>query len=100
MYKYNNSHKNAKAVALGFDEKKDHAPKVLASGRGQIADKIMQIAKENNIPMHQDTDLVEILSLLDIEEYIPLEVYSVVAEIFIHVYEHNEKKKIKNRETL
>ena len=95
MYHYSNFQKNQKAVALGFDKKKDPAPKVLAAGRGLVAKKIVEIARENNIPTHVDANLVEILSVLDIDEYIPLEVYSVVAEIFTYIYEH-ETKKIKN----
>ncbi len=93
MYHYNNFQKNQKAVALGFDKKKDAAPKVLAAGKGAIAEKIVQIARENNVPMHKDANLVEILSILDIDEYIPLEVYSVVAEIFTYIYEQEAKKK-------
>jgi flagellar biosynthesis protein len=93
MYNYSKFQKGQKAVALGFDIKKDDAPKVLAIGRGQIAENIIQIAKDSNIPTHTDADLVEILSVLDIDEYIPVEVYSVVAEIFTHIYQLNEKKK-------
>lgn len=93
MYHYNNFQKNQKAVALGFDKNKDVAPKVLAVGRGVIAEQIVKIARENNVPMHKDSNLVEILSILDIDEYIPLEVYSVVAEIFTYIYEQENKKK-------
>lgn len=94
MYHYSNFRKNQKAVALGYDEKKDDAPKVLASGKGLIAEKIIEIARDNNIPMHKDTDLVEILSLLEIDESIPIEVYSVVAKIFTYIYEQNKQKKL------
>ncbi|GAB4169149.1 MAG: FlhB-like flagellar biosynthesis protein [Rickettsiaceae bacterium] len=92
MYRYSNFQKNQKAVALGFDEKKDPVPKVLATGKGEIAEKIMQVARENNVPMHRDAKLVEILSVLDIDEHIPLEVYSVVAEILTCIYEQETKK--------
>jgi flagellar biosynthesis protein len=95
MYNYSKFSKGQKAVALGFDIKNDDAPKVLAIGNGQIAENIVQIAKDNNIPTHKDTDLVEILSILDIYEHIPVEVYSVVAEIFSHIYRINDKKKQK-----
>ena len=90
---YNNLRKTQKAIALGYDEDKDHAPKVLATGKEFHADKIIEIAKEHNIPIHKDSDLAEILILLDINEYIPLEVYSVVAEILTHIYEQNDNKK-------
>ena len=93
MYHYKNFQKNQKAVALGFEEKVDHAPKILGSGNGIIAEKIIEIARKNNVPIHKDADLVEVLSVLEIDEYIPLEVYSIVAEIFTYIYEQNEKKK-------
>lgn len=93
MYHYKNFQKNQKAVALGFEEKVYHAPKVLGSGNGIIAEKIIEIARKNNVPIHRDEDLVEVLSVLEIDEYIPLEVYSIVAEIFTYIYEQNEKKK-------
>jgi flagellar biosynthesis protein len=93
MYNYKNFQKNQKAVALGYEKNQDYAPKVLASGKGMIAEKIIELAKENNIPLHRDADLVEILSVLEINEYIPLEVYSVIAEIFTYIYEEDAKKK-------
>ncbi len=93
MYHYSNSKKNQKAVALEYKEKLDAAPKIVASGRGVIAEKIIELAKENNIPLHSDADLVEILSVLEIDSTIPVEVYSVVAEIFTHIYEQNEIRK-------
>ncbi|MFK7973759.1 MAG: EscU/YscU/HrcU family type III secretion system export apparatus switch protein [Rickettsiaceae bacterium] len=93
MYYYNNLQKKQKAVALGFDEKVDNAPKVLASGSGLVAEQIVQVARDNNIPLHQDIDLVEILSVLEINDHIPLEVYSVVAEVFSYIYEQEVKKK-------
>ncbi len=93
MYNYSNFQKNQKAVALGYDENSDDAPKLLASGNGLIAEKIIELARQNNVPLHRDANLVEVLSVLAIDEYIPLEVYSVIAEIFTHIYEQEEKKK-------
>ena len=66
---------------------------MLAQGKGKIAEKIIEIAKENNVPLHRDANLIEILSVLEINEYIPLEVYSVVAEIFTCIYEEEQKRK-------
>ncbi len=100
MYNYSNFRKNQKAVALGYDEKKDDAPKVLASGKGIIAEQIIKIARDGNIPMHKDADLIEILSLLEIDESIPIEVYSVVAKIFTYIYEQNKQKKLNKLKTL
>ncbi|MDQ7838064.1 MAG: EscU/YscU/HrcU family type III secretion system export apparatus switch protein [Thermodesulfobacteriota bacterium] len=80
-----------KAVSLKYEPVKDHAPKVTAKGQGVIADKIIALAKENNIPIHEDPDLVEILSKLDLEEEIPPTVYVLVAEILAFVYRMNER---------
>lgn len=92
MYNYSNFRKNQKAIALGYDKNKDDAPKVLASGNGLLAEKIIAIAKEHNIPLHQNADLAEILSFLDIEESIPIEVYEIVAKIFTHIYQQYQTK--------
>jgi flagellar biosynthesis protein len=73
------------AVALGYDPNEDNAPKVIASGKGLVADKIIEGAKENDIPVHQDDKLADTLSRLDIGEAIPPELYNVVAEILVFV---------------
>ena len=95
MYNYRNFQKGQKAVALGYDEKKDHAPKIIASGAGLIAEQILDIAKENNIPVHKDADLTQVLSVLEIDSYIPLEVYGTVAKILSYIYEQNRQAKLK-----
>jgi flagellar biosynthesis protein len=91
MHYYNNLLSQKKAVALGFDKDKANVPKVLASGKGRIAQQIIKIADEHNIPLYQDSDLVALLSSLDINEYIPIEVYSVVAKIFTYIYDQEKK---------
>ena len=73
------------AVALGYDPNEDGAPKVIASGKGALADKIIEQAKENKRPVHQDDKLADTLSRLEIGEMIPPELYEVVAEILIFV---------------
>ena len=95
MYNYRNFQKGQKAVALGFDEKKDSAPKVIASGAGFIAEQIIEIARENNIPVHKDAELAQVLSVLEIDSYIPIEVYGTVARILSYIYEQNRQAKLK-----
>ncbi len=73
------------AVALGYDPGEDGAPKVIASGKGAIAEKIIEQAKENKIPVHEDDKLANTLSKLEIGEMIPPELYEVVAEILVFV---------------
>ncbi len=82
-----------KAVALRYKPDKDPAPVVVAKGNREVALKIIEIAKQNGIPVKNDPDLVEVLSGLDINESIPANVYVVVAELLAFVYSMNGKKK-------
>ena len=80
-----NKNQNRKtAVALSYDPS-DNAPKVIASGRGYLADKIIARAKEANIPLHKDEKLANTLSKLEIGDMIPTELYEVVAEVLTFV---------------
>lgn len=72
------------AIALEYDPSED-APKVIASGRGILAEKIIEKAKENDVPIHKDDKLADTLSRLEIGEMIPPELYEVVAEILVFV---------------
>ena len=72
------------AVALEY-EAGDQAPKVIATGKGVLAEKIIDVAKEANVPIHKDEKLARSLSILDIGEYIPPELYSIVAEVLVFV---------------
>jgi len=72
--------KSPKAVALKYDRKKDNAPRVIAKGRGEIAEKIIEVAKAHNVPLHEDKNLIQILEALDLETEIPPELYRAVAE--------------------
>ena len=73
------------AVALAYDPNEDGAPKVIASGKGAVAERIIEQAKENDIPVHEDDKLADTLSRLEIGEMIPPELYEVVAEILVFV---------------
>lgn len=80
-----------KAVALKYDKAKDNAPKVTAKGRNAIAERIIEIAKENKVPIYSDQNLVEVLEALDVEFEIPPELYRAVAEVLVFVYDLNNK---------
>jgi len=80
-----------KVVALKYDEKRDRAPKIIARGRGEIAEKIVAIAKANNVPLYEDKNLVQILEALDLETEIPPELYRAVAEVLAFIYRLNGK---------
>lgn len=76
--------KKKQAIALEYDPN-DMAPRVIASGTGQLADKIIEKAKEAAVPVHQDSKLADTLSRLEIGDMIPPELYEVVAEILVFV---------------
>lgn len=78
-----------KAVALKYDRETDEAPKIKAKGQGRIAEKIIELAKEHGVHIHDDPDLVEVLASLEIDEEIPSEVYVAVAELLAFVYAAN-----------
>ena len=81
------------AVSLGYDMEKQNAPVVVAKGQGHIAKKIIQIAIDEGIEIHQDADLVQILKAVDIDSEIPLEAFGAVAEIISYIYKANGKLK-------
>lgn len=78
------SKKVKQAVALEYDPS-DNAPRVIAMGRGALADKIIEQAKQADVPIHKDDKLADTLSKLQIGDMIPPELYEVVAEILVFV---------------
>ncbi len=80
-----------KAVALKYERKKDNAPKIIAKGQGLVAEKIIEIAKENGIHIEENPELVEVLSKLDLYQEIPEELYKAVAEILVFIYKMRGK---------
>jgi len=83
--------RSLKAVALKYDRDKDRAPHVVAKGKGNVADKIIEIAKQFDVPLYADKNLVQVMEALDLETQIPPELYRAVAEVLIFVYRLNKK---------
>ena len=81
---------NKRAVALKYDAGTPSAPKVVAKGRGVIADKIVQLAKSNGVAVREDPALVTVLSRLDIDQEIPPQLYAAVAAILAFLYRANK----------
>jgi flagellar biosynthesis protein len=81
------------AAALQYEQDKDKAPIITAKGKGLIAEKIIELARENGIPIQQDPGLVQILCKLDIDEEIPVELYRAIAELLAFVYSLNERRR-------
>lgn len=84
------------AIALSYEPGEDSAPKILATGKGALADKIIEKAKEADVPLYRDDKLAATLSRLEIGDAIPPELYQVVAEILVFVDDMDKlKSKIK-----
>lgn len=79
------------AAALKYDANNDAAPKVIAKGRGTLAERIIELAAKNNVPIKSDPALIQVLSKLDIDEQIPVELYKAVAELLAFVYSANNR---------
>lgn len=78
-----------RAVAMRYRKQEDHAPRVVAKGAGTVAERIMALAQEHGIPLHEDVDLVKLLALLELDTEIPPKLYRALAEVLAHVYRIN-----------
>ena len=78
-------HMEKTAVALRYDSDLEAAPRIIATGKGYIADKIIEIAQQENVPIHRDDAVARTLSKLDFGDTIPPELYEVVSKILIYV---------------
>jgi flagellar biosynthesis protein len=86
-----NKDKPKQAIALVYNPG-DQAPTILASGKGVLAEKIIEKAKEADVPLYKDDKLADTLSKLEIGDMIPPELYKVVAEILVFVDEMDKLK--------
>lgn len=78
------------AVALAYDPAAgDEAPRVVASGKGYVAEQILELAFAHGVKVRQDADLVHLLAAVDLDSEIPIEAFIAVAEILAHVYRAN-----------
>lgn len=77
--------KNKVATALQYNQLKDRAPKVVAKGKGLIAEKIIEKAQEHDITIYQDEKLSQQLYNLALGEEIPAELYHVIAEVLVFI---------------
>lgn len=89
-------HTRKEAIALSYDPNVGDAPKVVAKGKGKIAENILNKAKEHDVPIQEDPTLVELLGQLEVDEKIPEQLYQAVAEVFAYIYqmdrEHGARK--------
>lgn len=90
MSLYNNSSK--KAVALNYDENNNFAPIIVASGMGYIAEKIVDVANQNNVPVYEDTSLATLLTQLELGQEIPEELYKTIVDIYVYFLNYSIDK--------
>ncbi|HIE80852.1 MAG TPA: flagellar biosynthesis protein FlhB [Nitrospinaceae bacterium] len=86
------------AISLKYSGGSNHAPKVTAKGQGWVAEKIIAMAEQQNIPIRKDKDLVALLEKIDVGREIPESLYKLVAELLAWVYQLNNEYS-KNRKT-
>lgn len=79
---------NKKAVALQYDERNQAAPVIVASGMGYVAEKIVEIANENGVPVYEDNSLATVLTQLELGTEIPEEVYQAVVDIYAYFLQY------------
>jgi flagellar biosynthesis protein len=82
--------KEKKGIAVGYSAN-EPAPEILAIAKGFLAERMLEIAKENDITIYKDSDLAEVLSYMVPGNYIPESLYRVLSEILAYCYEVNEK---------
>lgn len=85
--------KKLKAVAVKYDAGKAKAPRIVAMGRGVVAEKILKVAEDHKVPFFEDQGLTELLAKLDVNVEIPPELYTLVAEVLAFVYQLDKTAK-------
>jgi len=89
------------AIALKYDVDKSKAPKIVATGKGKIAEMILNVAEENKVPFYEDESLTDLLSKLKLDDDVPKELYGLVAEVLAFVYQLDrlakKRQKVKQR---
>jgi flagellar biosynthesis protein len=77
---------NQKAIAIAY-QTGDYAPKVVAKGSGLVAEKIIALAQQNDVFVHESKELVSLLMQVDLDQHIPAELYLAIAEILAWLYQ-------------
>lgn len=89
--------KKASAVALKYNPEKDYSPIIVASGHGHAAERIITLADESGVPVYRDDSAAAVLTMMNVGQGVPPEMYSVVAAIYVEVMrlakENKDKKK-------
>lgn len=91
---------NKKAVALKYDENKDAAPVIVASGLGYMAERIVEMANENGVPVYEDNSLATVLTQLDLGTPIPEELYQAIVDIYAYFLKYTPQRTREEREAM
>ncbi len=78
-----------KTIAVALEEQDSDTPKVVASGRGFVAEKILELAFANDVRVREDSDLVQVLAAVDVDSPIPTDAFAAVAEVLSYLYKAN-----------
>ena len=81
------------AITLQYNPLRDRSPRLTAKGHGELAERIIELARIHNVPIRQDADLVHLLGKLELESEIPPTLYKVIAEVLAFIYFVNKKWK-------
>jgi len=91
MSQYKNA-STKKAVALTYDEATGHSPVIVASGMGYMAEKIVEIANNNNVAVYEDNSLATMLTQLELGSEIPEELYKTIVDIYVYFLNYSVDK--------
>lgn len=91
---------NKSAVALKYNPEKDYSPIVVAAGHGHSAERIISLADESGVPVYRDDSAAAVLTMLNVGQGIPPEMYSVVAAIYVEVMRMAKESGIAGAEDL
>lgn len=80
------------AAAIKYDQAKNMAPRVVAKGKGHIAEQITRVAWQNDVPMLEDGNLANVLAAMELETEIPAALYRAVAEVLVFIYRLNGQR--------
>ena len=97
MSVYKGKKPSSAAVALKYNPEKDYTPIVVASGHGHVAEKIINLADENGVPVFRDDSATALLTMLNVGQGIPPELYQLVAGIYVQVMQLSKEKKKQNQ---
>lgn len=84
---------NKKAVALSYDENKNSAPIIVASGMGYVAEKMVEVARESGVPVYEDNSLATMLTQLELGAEIPTDLYQAIIDIYVYFLQYVPGKK-------